>query len=183
MTYVSRDELTAPALALAESLRRVRTTAHICAITYGSVSTENKLSLRSSFDHVFWLDSKLATDGFLAKVFGFSCTLFDKCVFVDPHTVVLENIDNVFKRRVAGVLDLSNGKDEELFLLKPSIGVCEYLEQQQQWKATTQKGLFESLGDWVKNNELDINGQDGLVDDKLEVFEFDLVEGRVRLAG
>lgn len=194
---MTRNEVVTSALILAESLRRSCTTKRISVITGGNnLSRENKRALRKTFDDVFWLDFSTILDDdskimetdmdFVAKIFAFSLEIFERCIFLGPHTIVLENSDRLFDGQgVFRNLILTSGKRSlDLFRFSPSKALCEHLENGYGFIQKNGSGpevMLKHIQQWIKNNSGNNGNQAKPIVGNASngVLEFSLKSGKI----
>ncbi len=176
VTCVTRSEKCLElALVLAESLRRTNTTKRIAVITTSQVGKPETETLYNAFDDVFCLNDNLIlpfhksreqqdSDDVLAdelrgKIFAFSLEMYDKCVFLSPDMIMLENCDKLFGKTEFPGPHLC-GESDNMFLLSPKWHVCQYLKERYEQSMHHAKNVVwnnfitKSMQAWMDNNEL-----------------------------
>jgi len=111
VTLVTSDSYSCGALTLAASLRRVGTVKALAVMVTSAISPEVRQALEQAFNHVVTveeLDSRdLANLTLLdrmelgitfTKIRCWTLTQFNKCVFLDADSLVLQNCDELFDR-------------------------------------------------------------------------------------
>ncbi|CAL8109687.1 unnamed protein product [Orchesella dallaii] len=156
LTSCADDDSVISALVFGESLRRTKTSRRIGVIVSDNVSKDKRVVLRKVFDALFLMDESLVPVGHLgenerAKIYAFSLQLFQKCIFVEPNTLVLENADQLFEGEKAFKALKTDGDDSidmSLFMFTPSLDLCEYLGKTANQNGRTISEKF--LRQWIE---------------------------------
>ncbi|ODM98514.1 Lovastatin diketide synthase LovF [Orchesella cincta] len=134
ITSAVEDKAVRNALALAHSLRRVRTKHKLGVLTTLAVHKDLREKLKEVFDLVVFLEQESPNGLNLedyAKIQGFSLLVFNKCVYLSPDTLVLKNSDEIFEKYIAfAVCGGENGEvDSSVYAFSPSLGYSRALEK------------------------------------------------------
>lgn len=113
VTMVTSDSYVIGALVLAHSLRKLHTPKHIVCLITSSISTDKKFQLMDVFDFVVLVEELQSNDPVhlkllqrpelgvtFTKMHVFNLVQYEKCVFLDADTLVLQSIDDLFDRNV-----------------------------------------------------------------------------------
>lgn len=156
------------------------------------MSRENKRVLRKTFDDVFWLDiSTVLANGnektendmdLIAKIFAFSLEIFERCIFLGPHTIVLENSDRLFDGNdFFKNLLLAPGKHSfDLFRFNPSNSLCEHLENGFEFiqnNGTGEGMVLKIIQNWMTLNKKNLNDENLIVENG--ILKLSLKNGRI----
>lgn len=133
------------------------------------LSSEDRASLRKGFDDVFYLDhvsgakvdngnGPSSHDIARAKVHAFSLEIFERCVFLEPNSLLVENCDNLFneaKGKIAPLLVAGKRKlavHQDYYVIEPSLKLGEFLtdELSRQKKNGYVSFLTTHAGEWAK---------------------------------
>lgn len=117
------------ALSLAYSLERTYTNRKIAVIASYKLSEHLHEALAVGFDMVFYLNENLNTacmklDDFAKSYALHALRAFNKCVFVSPSMLAVQNCDDIFQTKGfndKGLLLLENDEDASVFLFRPSM--------------------------------------------------------------
>jgi len=174
VTLATNDENAKGAIVLAKSLRnhQLSSDVDIVAITTPQVSFNVSQSMRHVFDHVMEVDvyncdnyahstmtKRPELGKTLTKIHCWTLKNYQKCVFMDPSTMVLQNIDDLFNREEfsavadAGWPDIFN---TGVFVFKPSNETFENLvklaNEEGSYDGTDQGLLNSYFSNWSKED-------------------------------
>lgn len=97
-------------------------------------------------------------DDLRGKIFAFSLEVYEKCVFVSPDTIMLENCDNWFENTNFPGTQF-NGESDAMFVFSPKWAVCQFLKEkfeQSIYNATNgfwNNFIMKSVQAQMKNDE------------------------------
>jgi glycogenin glucosyltransferase len=143
VTLATNDSYALGALVLGHALRRTKTSRSLCVMISSSVSSNLKTALQALFNHMIEvdvLDSGDATRLALlnrpdlgltfTKIRCWLLEQFEKCVFLDADTLVVQNIDELFEREELSAAPDAGWPDcfnSGVFVLRPSKDTYEKL--------------------------------------------------------
>jgi len=143
VTLATNDAYSIGALTLAASLRRVATTRQIIVMVTGQVSPHMMASLKESFDGVVSVEAldsgDLASLSLMdrtelgitfTKIRCWTLTQFNKAVFLDADTLVLQNCDELFDREELSAAPDAGWPDcfnSGVFVFRPNLETYEAL--------------------------------------------------------
>lgn len=185
---------------MAEALQRTKTAKRLAAISSSKISPENLDALHKSFDDVFFLKDEAlnSTSGkseedyyklleIQAKTFAFSLDIFEKCVFLEPNSIVLENTDCVFEKdgNIVPLLDSSDAtvlKDNsDFYVLTPNRKVSRGLRKQAlQLNGSARhkyKTFTKQVQEFFGNNHEDFEADGETSESENSVIQFSLKSG------
>lgn len=101
VTVAYSEETCLQALVLAKSLRRVVTAAKTVVLITEEIEQSLRIVLSDVFDVVLCLQVDLNSTNLSpldkGRVFAWSLTMYQKCIVVDPHLMVVKNSDELFE--------------------------------------------------------------------------------------
>jgi len=175
VTLATNDEYSKGALVLGRSLREVKVSADVDLVVMVSphVSPNARNKLQQVFDHLVNVDvydSKDATHLAMlkrpelgitfTKIHCWKLTQYQKCVFMDADTMVVQNIDDLFTRdELSAVADVGwpDIFNTGLFVYKPSAETFDGL-----LKLADEEGSFDGGDQGLINSYFSTWGQDDI---------------------
>jgi len=175
VTLATNDEYSKGALVLGRSLREVKVSADVDLVVMVSphVSPSARNNLQQVFDHLVNVDvydSKDATHLAMlkrpelgitfTKIHCWKLTQYQKCVFMDADTMVIQNIDDLFTRdEISAVADVGwpDIFNTGLFVYQPSAETFDGL-----LKLADEEGSFDGGDQGLINSYFSNWGQDDI---------------------
>ncbi|ODM98078.1 Phenolphthiocerol synthesis polyketide synthase type I Pks15/1 [Orchesella cincta] len=161
VTMAENDTSAVQAMVLAKCLRRVVTTRKIAVVVCEGVSDTYRKLLQATFDQCVKLDMPYERNGiplqFYAKVFCWSIPFMRKCIFLDYHTMVVKNCDELFEfPGTSALFDNNNLLDTSVLIFEPSfddyLDLCSWIRTGKLHK-TGKKTLNIEFGEWIKDKK------------------------------
>lgn len=169
VTLATNDSYSLGALVVANSLKKVNTSHQIVVLITPGVSESMKSKLEATFNvvvEVNVLDSKDATNLALlsrpelgvtfTKLHCWRLTQFEKCVFLDADTFVLQNCDELFEREELSAAPDVGWPDcfnSGVFVFRPSLDtfdkLIEFATKQGSFDGGDQGLLNSYFSDWA----------------------------------
>lgn len=168
VTLATTDSYAAGALVLARSLRQANTVAELVCLVSNSISEGTRMRLESEFDEVVVVDVLNSNNDAmltllkrpelgvtLTKLHCWKLTQYQKMVFLDADTLVIQNVDDLFQRdEISAVADCGwpSCFNSGVFVFKPSIDtfndLIEFAKNEGSFDGGDQGLLNDFFSDW-----------------------------------